>query len=184
MKKIRSVDERWHLRCELSVDHITITLDIQWRRLGTWVRACNVWLPQGPWHVVVHIGKQRLCKPRDYHQILTSSRTVRQQQNDDLRFCLPCGKSEWWGRRERAPVNFFKESFADEETCRDWYRIEHAGWGLDQRVAILADQSLCSDELDDQRSSPLCQLIHQQQFQPQFATTLAAEIRSRLAAHV
>ena len=45
--------------CELSVDHITITL-ATWRRLGA---ACNVWLPQGPsdsMNVVVHIGKQRL----------------------------------------------------------------------------------------------------------------------------
>ena len=88
--------------------------------------------------------------------------TVRQRQNDDLQFCLPCEKCEWWGRRERAPVNFLKESFADEDTCRDWYRTEHAGWWLDQRVAILGDQPLCSDELDDQLSSLLCQLIHQQ----------------------
>ena len=61
------------------------------------------------------------------------------RQNDDLRFCLPCEKCEWWGWRERAPVTFLKESFADEETCRDWYLIEHAGRWLDQRVAILAD---------------------------------------------
>ena len=33
-KKICSVDERWHAECELSVDHITITLAIRWRRLG------------------------------------------------------------------------------------------------------------------------------------------------------
>ena len=46
-------------------------------------------------NVVVHIGKQRLSKPRDFHQILTSSETVRQRQNDDLRFCLPCEKCEW-----------------------------------------------------------------------------------------
>ena len=45
-----------------------------------------------------------------------------------------------------------KESFADEETCRDRYRIEHAGRWLDQRVAILADQPLCSEELDDHLS--------------------------------
>ena len=157
-KKIRSVDERWHLR---SANSASITSPSHWPSGDVWVRACNVWLPQGPsysMNVVVHIGKQRLYKPRDCHQILTSSRTVRQRQNDDLRCCLPCEKCEWWGRRERAPVNFLKESFADEETCRDWYRIEHAGWWLDQRVAILADQPLCSDELDDQLSSLLCQL--------------------------
>ena len=36
-----------------------------------WVWACNVWLPQCPsysMNVVVHIGKQRLAKPRDCHQ--------------------------------------------------------------------------------------------------------------------
>ena len=167
-KIIRSVDERWHLRSANSAS-ITSPSHVHWPcgRGDIWVRACNVWLPQGPsysMNVVVHIGKQRLCKPRDCHQILTSYRTVRQRQNDDLRFCLRCEKCEWWGRRERAPVNFLKESFADEEICRDWYRIEHAGWWLDQRVAILGDQPLCSDELDDQLSSLLCQLIHQQLF--------------------
>ena len=49
-------------------------------------------------NVVVHIGKQRLSKPRDCHQILTSSRTVQQRQNNDLRFCLPCEKCEWMVR--------------------------------------------------------------------------------------
>ena len=121
------------------------------------VRACNVWLPQCPsysMNVVVHIGKQRLSKPRDCHQIITSSRT-----NDDLRFCLsdPAKSVNGGGRCERSPVNFLKESFADKETCRDRYRIEHAGPWLDQRVAILADQHLCSDELDEQLSSLLCQ---------------------------
>ena len=61
------------------------------------------------------------------------------------------------GRHERAPVNFLKESFADKETCGDRYRIEHAGGWLDQRVAILADQPLCSDELHEQLSRLLCQ---------------------------
>ena len=96
-KKIRSVDERWHLR---SANSASITSPSHWPWCGdVWVRACNVWLPQGPsysMNVVVHIGKQRLCKPRDCHQILTSSRTVRRRQNDNLRFCLsiPCKKCE------------------------------------------------------------------------------------------
>ena len=126
-KKIRSVDERWHLR---SANSASISPS-HWPSSGdVWVRACNVWLAQGPSYsvnAVVHIGKQRLYKPRDFHQILTSSRTVRQRQNDDLRFCLPCEKCEWWDRRERAPVNFLKESFGDEETCRDRYRVEDTG---------------------------------------------------------
>ena len=176
----RIFDMHWrmhgHLMAQHQFSHNTLSTPSHWPCGDVWVRAGNVWLPQGPsysMNVVVHIGKQRLCKPRDCHQILTSSRTVRQWQNDDLRFCRPCEKCEWWGRRERAPVNVLKESFADEETCRDWYRIEHAGWWLDQRVAIIVDQPLCSDELDDQLSSLLCQLIHQQKFQPQFATALA-----------
>ena len=150
LKKILSVDERWHLR---SANSASTTSPSHWPSSGdVWVRACNVWLPQGPSYsknTVVHIGKQRLYKPRDCHQILTSSLTVRQRQNHDLRFCLPCGKCEWCARRERAPVNFLKESF-NEETCRDRYRVEHPGRWLDQRVAILADQPLCSDELDNQ----------------------------------
>ena len=169
--------------CELSIGHITITLAIQWRRLGA---AYNVWRPQGPsysMNVVVHIGKQRLYKPRDCHQILTSSRTVQQRQNGDLRFCLPCEKCEWWGRRERAPVNFLKESFADEETCRDRYRLEHAGRWLDQRLAILADQhvvvtnSTISFQVFFASWSTSSNLVSA----AQFGTALAAEIGSRLA---
>ena len=109
--------------CELSVDHITITCTLAWRRLGAG-RACNIWLPQGPsysMNVVVHIGKQRLCKPRDCHQAKFSP-------------CEPCdnGKTMTCGSvyraksvngevdgSGRAPVNFLKESFVDEETCRD-----------------------------------------------------------------
>ena len=94
-QKIRSVDERWHLRSANSAS-ITSPSHVHWRG-DVCLRACNIWLPQGPsysMNVVVHIGKQRLCKPRDCHQILTSSRTVRQRQNDDLRFCLPCEKCE------------------------------------------------------------------------------------------
>ena len=75
---------------------------------------------------------------------------------------VPCDreKCEWWGRHEREPVNFLKESFPDEKTCRDRYRIEHAGRWLDQRVANLPDLQLCSDKLDDQLTSLLCKLIH------------------------
>ena len=38
------------------------------------------------------------------------------------------------------------------------------GRWLDQRVAILADQPLCSDELGDQLSSLLCQLTTSSSF--------------------
>ena len=85
-KRIRSVDERWHLQ---SANSASITSPSHWPCGNVWVRACNVWLPQGPSYTsmngVVHIGLQRLYKPRDCHQILTPSRTVRQHQNDDLR---------------------------------------------------------------------------------------------------
>ena len=108
-KKIRSVDERWYPR---SANSASTTSPSHWPSSGdVWVRACNVWLPQGPsysMNAVVHIGKQRLYKPRDCHQILTSSRTMRQRQNDDLRFCLSCEKCEWWARQELAPVNFLR----------------------------------------------------------------------------
>ena len=156
-KKVRSVDEKWHRR---SANSASITSQSETSGCGhatfgfRRAPSCSCSM-----NVVVQVGKQRLYKPRDCHQVLTSSRTVRQRQNDDLRFCVPCEKCEWWGRRERAPVNFLKESFADEETCRDWYRVEDVGRWLDQRVAILADQPLCSDELNDQLSSLLCQLI-------------------------
>ena len=56
------------------------------------------------------------------------------------------GEGDGAGARE-------KESFADEEICGDRYRIDLAKWWLDQRVAILAHQPLCSDKLDKQPSS-------------------------------
>ena len=137
----------WHLR---SANSASITSLAIRRRLSA---GCNVWLLQCPsysMNVVVHIGKQRLklSKPCDCHQILTSSRTKRRPV-----VTLPCEKCEWWGRREWAQVNILKELFVDEETCGDRYGIEHAGRWVDQRVAILADQPLCSHELDEQPSS-------------------------------
>ena len=99
----------------------------------------------------------RLANKGFQNLVIVTKCSLFPEQNEGLRFCLPCEKCEWWGRRERAHVNFLKESFADEETCGDRYRIEHAGRWFDQRVAILADQPLCSDEFDEQLSSLLCQ---------------------------
>ena len=103
--------------CELSVDHITITCTLAWRRLGTGMQHLASAGPSFSMNVVVHISKQRLCKPRDCHSPLPE----------------PCvnGKTTTCGSVYRAksvnvevdgsgaPVNFLKESFADEETCRD-----------------------------------------------------------------
>ena len=127
---------RWHLR---SANSASTTSSWHWPSSGdVWVRACSAWLLQSPsysMHVVVHVGKQSLYKPRDCHQILPSSRIMRQRQNDDLQFCLPCEKCEGWARRERAPVNFLKASFADEETWRrpiPYRRVSHGlGWPAD-----------------------------------------------------
>ena len=58
-----------------------------------------------------------------------------------------CLLKEWMVTAMRAGARQ-KDSFADEETCGDRYRIEHTGRWLDQRVAILADQPLCRYELD------------------------------------
>ena len=142
----RSTLSDWHLQIANSASITSLAIHSG----DIWVRACNVWLPRCPsysMNAVVHIGKRRLSKPRDCDQILTSPRTKQRPA------ALPCEKCEWWGRREQVPVNFLKESFVDEETCGDRYRIEHAGRWLDQRVAFLADQPVCSDELDEQPSS-------------------------------
>ena len=62
-KNIRSVRRRWHMRSENSA---SITSPSHWPSSGdVCVRACNVWLPQGPsysMNAVVHIGKERLYK--------------------------------------------------------------------------------------------------------------------------
>ena len=53
--------ESWHLR---SANSASTTSPSHWPSSGdVWVRACNVWLPQGrsySMNAVVHIGKQRL----------------------------------------------------------------------------------------------------------------------------
>ena len=126
--------------CELSVDHFTITLAM-WRRVGAGMQRFASAGPQlqhergGAYWETKALQTSRLSP--NSHFFPNHATPAKR-----LRFCLPCEKCEWWGRRERAPVNVLKESFADEETCRDWYRIEHAGWWLYQRVAILADQFL------------------------------------------
>ena len=113
------------------------------------VQACNVWLPQCPsysMNVVVHIGKQRLSKPCDFHQILTSSQTKRRPTV--LSTVISASKKcEWWGRREWAPV------VRRRRNMRRPIPYRTRGTWLEQRVAILADQPLCRDELDEQLSS-------------------------------
>ena len=92
-KKIRSVNKR----STLSDRHLQIANSASITSLAihsgdVWVRACNVWLPRCPsysMNTVVHIGKQRLSKPRDCHQILTYSRTKRRPA------ALLCEKCEW-----------------------------------------------------------------------------------------
>ena len=64
-------------------------------------------------NVVVHVGKQRLS-----NLAIVTKFSPLPEQNDDLRFCLSdrAKSVNGGGRHERAPVNFLKESFADEET--------------------------------------------------------------------
>ena len=92
--KIRSVDERWHLR---SANSASITSPSHWPSNGdVWARECHVWRPQGlsySMNAVVHIGKQRLYKPRDCHQILSYSRTKRRPA------ALPCENSHLFPNR-------------------------------------------------------------------------------------
>ena len=52
--------------CELSADHITITLAM-WRRLGAGMQRLDSAGPQRQHERGGAIGKQRLCKPRDCH---------------------------------------------------------------------------------------------------------------------
>ena len=77
---------------------------------NVWVRACNVWLPQSPsynMNVVVHIGKQRLFKPRDCHQILPSSRTKRRPA---VLSQFPREKCEWRRATRAGARNLFEET--------------------------------------------------------------------------
>ena len=121
-KKICSVDERWHLRSANSASITSPSHSVTGHPVAVWVRACNVWLPQGPsysMNVVVRIGKQRLYKLRDCHQILTSSRTVRQRLKTTTCGSVNRAKSvngEVHG--SGAPVNFLKESFRRRDMQR------------------------------------------------------------------
>ena len=158
-KKICSVDERWHQR---SANSASLTSPSHWPSSGdVWVRACNVWLPQGPsysMNVVVRIGNKAFQTSRlspNSHLFPNRATTAKRRPA-----VLSIVRKVWMVRSTGAgAVNFLKESFANEETCRDRYHIDHAGRWLVQRVAILADQPLCSDELGDQLSSLLCRLI-------------------------
>ena len=115
-----------------------------------WVRACNVWLPPCPSYsmsVVVHIGKQRLSKPRDCHQILTSSRTNRWPA------VLSTVWKMWMARATRAGARKLCERIVRRR--RDMRRpIPYRTHGTVARPR--SDQPLCSDELDEQLSSILC----------------------------
>ena len=118
------------------------------------MQACNIWLPRCPsynmnaW--VVHIGKRRLSKPRDCHQILTSSRTERRPTVLSTLPCRYLPAKSVNGYTSRRPS---QRIVCRRRDMRRPIRIDHAGRWLDQQVAILADQPLCSDELDEQPSS-------------------------------
>ena len=146
--------------CELSVDHITITLAIQWRRLGAGMQR---FASAGPQLQHYRGGVYWQTKTLQTSRFSPNSHLFPNRATTAKRrpAVLSTVRKVWMVRSTGAgTLNFLKESYADEETCRDRYRIEHVGRWLDQRVAILADQTLCSDELDDQLSSLLCQLIH------------------------
>ena len=102
-------------QCELIIDHITghpvETFGCGHATFGFGSAPATVWMR---WCILANKGFPNLA-------IVTKFSPL-PEQNDDLRFCLLCEKYEWWGRRERAPVIFLKESFADEETCGDRYR--------------------------------------------------------------
>ena len=147
-KKVRSVDERsthWHLRSAKSAS--ISSLAIQWRRQGGGMQRLASTVPQlqhkrgGAYWQTKAFQTSRLSP--NYHLFSNKTTTWASVHR------VLCKKCEWWGRPEGALVNVLKESSADEETCGDRYRIEHVGRWLNQRVAILVDQPLCSDELDE-----------------------------------
>ena len=121
-EKIRSVDERWHLR---SASSASITSPSHWPCGDVWVRACNVRLPQGLSYSMNVVGKQRLCKARDCHQILTSSRTVRQRTAKRRPAVLSTVRKVWMVRSTGAGARKLFERVADEkrhaktDTARD-----------------------------------------------------------------
>ena len=73
----RKVNALASAESELSVDHITITLAIQWRHLGAGMQRLASAVPQLQHKRGGAYWQKRLYKPRDFHQILTSSRTKR-----------------------------------------------------------------------------------------------------------
>ena len=125
-----------------------------------WVRACNVWLPQGPscsysMNMVVHIGTQRLSKPRDCHQILTSFRTKRRPA------VLSTVRKVWMVRATRAGTRKRFEGIARRRRNM-WRPIPYRTRGTLARPAsghsyTYTDQPVCSEELDEQLLSLLCQ---------------------------
>ena len=158
-KSVRSTKDQfnathWHLR---SVNSASITsLAIQWRRVGAGMRMTRL-ASAVPQLQHERGGAYRQTKAFQTSGLSPNSHLFPNKTTtcgSVYRAKSVNGEGDASGR---PPVNVLKESSADEETCGDRYRIEHAGRWLDQRVAILADQPLCSDELDEQLSSLLCQ---------------------------
>ena len=143
--------------CELSVDHITITLAIQWpsgcghatfgfRRAPAtaWTWWC-VLANKGFTNLAIVTKFSPLPEPCDYGKTTTCGSVNRAKSVN--------GEVHGSGARKLFERIVPTKRHAETDT------IDHAGRWLDQRVAILADQPLCSDELDDQLSSLLCRLI-------------------------
>ena len=141
--------------CEL--DHITITLAIQWRRLGAGVQRLASAGPQlqherGGAYWQTKASQTSRLSPNSH---LFPNRATTAKRRPAV---LSTVRKVWMVSSMRAGARKRFERIGRRR--RDRYRVEHPGRWLDQRVAILADQPLCSDELDDQLSSLLCQLIH------------------------
>ena len=124
----------------------------QWPSSGDiWMRACNVWLPQRPsysmnlWCISANNGFPNLAIIAKFWPL--------PQQNDRLWFCLPCIYLAAKSVNGDATGARHQEWFADKETCGDRIPYRTRGTVARQEVANLADQPLCSDELDEQSSS-------------------------------
>ena len=78
----RKINTLTSAECELSVDHITITLAIQWRRLGAGMQCLASAVPQ--------LQHERILANKGFSNLaIVTKFSPLPEQNEDLRFCLP-----------------------------------------------------------------------------------------------
>ena len=150
-KKICSVDERWHLR---SANSASITTPSHWPSSGRLGAGMQRLASAGPQLQHERGGAYWQTKALQTSRLSPNSHLFPNRATTAKRrpAVLSTVRKVWMVRSTGAGARKLFERIVPTKRHAETDTIDHAGRWLDQRVAILADQPLCSDELDDQLS--------------------------------